>query len=91
MSTSTNQDTRLNQIEAIGIKSTTSMITLGQDAPIPRGNISNETLQLLQTAATNLSSLYTNIPNQEGLIAVADKLRKDPNKSRISNYILDTI
>ena len=56
MSTSTSQDTLLNQMEAIGIKSTTSMTTLGQDTPTPRGNISNDTLQLLETAATKLSN-----------------------------------
>ena len=56
MSTSTSQDTLLNQMEAIGIKSTTSMTTLGQNTPTPRGNISNETLQLLETAATKLSN-----------------------------------
>ena len=39
----------------------------------------------------DVSSLYTNIPNQEGLIAVADKLRSDPNKAGISNYILDLL
>ena len=28
----------------------------------------------------DVSSLYTNIPNQEGIVAVADQLRKDPTK-----------
>ena len=37
------------------------------------------------------SSLYTNIPNQEGILAVADKLRNDPSKTGITNYILDLL
>ena len=32
-----------------------------------------------------------NIPNQEGLVAVADKLRSDPKKAGIAQYILDLL
>ena len=39
----------------------------------------------------DVSSLYTNIPNQEGICAVADQHRKDPTKMGISNYILDLL
>ena len=35
-------------------------------------------------ATLDVTSLYTNIPNQEGLVAVADKLRSDPPKTRYS-------
>ena len=56
LSTSTSQETLSNQMEAMGVKSNTSMITTGRDTPLPKENISNETLQLLQTAATTLST-----------------------------------
>ena len=49
--------------------------------PLPEGSI---------LATLDVTSLYTNIPNQ-GLVAVADKLRKDPNKTGISQYILDLL
>ena len=39
----------------------------------------------------DVSSLYTNIPNNEGILAVADKLRSDPTKTPISNFILDLL
>ena len=32
----------------------------------------------------DVSSLYTNIPNQEGILAVAEKLRSDPSKTPIT-------
>ena len=38
-----------------------------------------------------VSSLYTNIPNQEGILAVAEKVRQDPTKSPISKIILDLL
>ena len=39
----------------------------------------------------DVSSLYTNIPNQEGLIAVADHLRKDPDKRKMGPHILNLL
>ena len=39
----------------------------------------------------DVSSLYTNIPNQERIVAVADQLRKDPTKQGISTYILELL
>ena len=36
----------------------------------------------------DVSSLYTNIPNQEGLLAVADHLRRDPDKQKIGPHVL---
>ena len=38
-----------------------------------------------------MTSLYTNIPNHEGIIAVADHLRKDPSKGPNASYILDLL
>ena len=37
----------------------------------------------------DVSSLYTNIPNQEGITSVADHLRADLKKIHIMTYILD--
>ena len=39
----------------------------------------------------DVTSLYTNIPNHEGILAVADHLRKDPSKGPIASYILDLL
>ena len=39
----------------------------------------------------DVSSLYTNIPNNEGILAVAAKLRRDPSKAPIANFILDLL
>ena len=39
----------------------------------------------------DVSSLYTNIPNNEGILAVAEKLRSDPTKTPITNFILDLL
>ena len=39
----------------------------------------------------DVSSLYTNIPNNEGILAVAAKLRQDPSKGPIANFILDLL
>ena len=50
--------------------------------PIPEGSF---------LVTLDVSSLYTNIPNQEGITAVADQLRKDPTKTSISTYILDLL
>ena len=36
----------------------------------------------------DVSSLYSNIPNHEGLVAVASHLRKDRTKAPITLYIL---
>ena len=48
--------------------------------PIPEGAI---------LCTLDVSSLYTNIPNNEGIVAVAAKLRQDPTKGPITNFILD--
>ena len=36
----------------------------------------------------DVSSLYTNIPNREGILAVAEHLRSDPDKQEIGPHIL---
>ena len=36
----------------------------------------------------DVSSLYTNIPNREGILAVADHLRADPEKQKIGPHLL---
>ena len=36
----------------------------------------------------DVSSLYTNIPNHEGLLAVAEHIRKDPEKQKIGPHLL---
>ena len=55
------------------------IISLGK---IPEGAI---------IATLDVTSLYTNIPNHEGILAVADHLRKDPSKGPIASYILDLL
>ena len=50
--------------------------------PIPEGAI---------LCTLDVSSLYTNIPNNEGILAVADKLRSDPSKTPIAKFILDLL
>ena len=51
LSSSTSQEALLNQMETMGVQSTTSIrTTLGRDTPIPRDNLSNETLDLLEKA-----------------------------------------
>ena len=50
--------------------------------PIPEGAI---------LCTLDVSSLYTNIPNNEGILAVAEKLRSDPTKTPITNFILDLL
>ena len=50
--------------------------------PLPEGAI---------LATLDVTSLYTNIPNQEGIVAVADKLRTDPKKQNIAKYRLDLL
>ena len=39
----------------------------------------------------DVSSLYTNIPNNEGILAVVEKIRSDPSKTPIANFILDLL
>ena len=39
----------------------------------------------------DVSSLYTNIPNHEGMLAVAAHLRQDRTKDPISSYILQLL
>ena len=36
----------------------------------------------------DVSSLYTNIPNHEGILAVAEHLRRDPEKQKIGPHLL---
>ena len=45
-SISVSHETLLNQKEAMGIESTTSLTTLGHDIPLSKENISQETLRL---------------------------------------------
>ena len=43
-------------------------------------------------ATLDVTSLYTKlIPNQEGILAVADHMQKDTPKRPIANYILDLL
>ena len=56
-SNSVSHETLMNQMEGMGIESTTSMDTLGQDTSLPKGNISNETLELLKWACDKLVPL----------------------------------
>ena len=42
-------------------------------------------------ATLDVTSLYTNLPNHEGLLAVAEHMRQDPTKGPIGNYILDLL
>ena len=39
----------------------------------------------------DVSSLCTNIPNQEGILAVAEKLRGDPSKTPIAKFTIDLL
>ena len=39
----------------------------------------------------DVSSLYTNIPNHEGILAIAAQLRKDRTKDLITPYILQLL
>ena len=55
---------------------------LKQLGPVPSGAI---------LATFDVTSLYTNIPNNEGINAVADKMRADPTKLPIYNYKLDLL
>ena len=40
-------------------------------------------------ATLDVTSLYTNIPNHEGILAVVDHMRKDTSKGPIASYIID--
>ena len=45
-----------------------------------------------ETSSTlDVSSRYTNIPNQDGILAVAENLRSDPSKTPITKFILDLL
>ena len=55
-STSVSQDTLANRLGAMGVQSTTSINLIGPDTPLPRENISAESLKLLDSAATKLSN-----------------------------------
>ena len=68
-STSTSQDALLTEIEALGVNSTTSLITLGVDTPFPKETLGKETLELLEKAATTLTA-----PPNRG----RKRLREDP-------------
>ena len=57
----------------------TKLKSLGQ---IPEGAI---------LCTLDVSLLYTNIPNQEGILAVEEKLRSDPSKTPITKFILDLL
>ena len=65
------------------IRDTQDFITkIKELGPIPQGAI---------LVTLDVSSLYTNIPNKEGITAVADQLRKHQTKTGISSYILDLL
>ena len=53
-----------------------------QLCPIPEGTI---------LTTVDVTSLYTNIPHHEGLLAFAEHMRQDPIKGPIGNYILDLL
>ena len=61
------------------LKFISKITTLG---PIPEGAI---------LATLDVTSLYTNIPKQEGLVVVAEHMRKDPSKGPTANFILDLL
>ena len=42
-------------------------------------------------AKLDVTSLYTNNPNQEGILAVAADMQKDTSKGPIANHILDLL
>ena len=47
--------------------------------------------QILEHASSvilAISSLYTNIPNHEGMLVMAEHIRKDQDKQKIGPYIL---
>ena len=48
----------MNQLEAMGVESTTSITTLGADTPMARNNLSHETLELLTKAADSLENTH---------------------------------
>ena len=48
------------------------------------GNVSQGAL----TVTFDVSSLYINIPNHEGILAVAEHLRRDPEKQKIGPHLL---
>ena len=50
--------------------------------PIPEGAL---------LCTLDVSSLYANITYNEGILAVADQLRRDPSKTLIANFILDLV
>ena len=56
--------------------------TIRDLGPIPDGAI---------LCTLDVSSLYTNIPNHEGILAVANKLRSDPTKAPITSFLLDLL
>ena len=53
-----------------------------QLGPIPEGAI---------LATLDVTSLYTNIPNHEEILAIGDNMRKDTTKGPIATYILDLL
>ena len=81
-STSASHDTLLNQLEAIGIESTTSIKTLGTDTPIPRGNISNETLELLTNASASLANPKRGIKRMRETTPTGDERSTYPKDSK---------
>ena len=56
--------------------------TIKDLGPIPDGAI---------LCTLGVSSLYTNIPNHEGILAIANKLRSDLTKSPITSFLLDLL
>ena len=93
LSSSTSQDALLKPDGDHGVQSTTSIrTTLVPGKQIPRENLNNETLDLLEKAADSLGNKNRGVKyNHEGILAVADKLRTDPSKQGIAKHILDLL
>ena len=81
-SSSTSQAALLNQMEAMGVKSTTSIYTLSRDTPVPRENISNETLQLLEEASSKINPAKKGIKRFREESPANDNRNQYPNESK---------
>ena len=91
-SSSTSQAALLNQMEAMGVKSTTPIYTLNRDTPVPRENISNETLQLLEEASSKINPTKKGIKRLREESPANDNRNQYPNESKpIYNMIYNII
>ena len=70
-----NQEALLNQMEAMDVKSTTSITTPGAGTPIERDDLSNETLQLPnQTADSLVCRQYKGLENTKEYNSIPDTI-----------------